>query len=206
MFLRKLGCREMKLPLPIKYSNEFLYRTGIISDLISSVTFIFLVLALYRLFKPVNEHLAKLMVALVIVQVPIGFIVDVFKIASFMTLKGEVLKTLQPNHLQNLAIIFRKIAGYGVTANIIFIGLWLLPFGKLVYKSKFIPRILGVLLITCRVAYIIDSFTILLFPEYRTFVSHGTIIFESIGEPLMILWLLIIGAKTKDTLSIKATN
>jgi hypothetical protein len=178
-------------------SNEFLYRTGIISDLISLVTFLFLVLVLYRLFKPVDEHLAKIMVVLVIVLVTISIFVEVFKIASFMTLKGEVLKALQPEQLQNLAIVFHKIAGYGVSVNTVFIGLWLIPFGQLVYKSKFIPRIFGIFLIINGIAYISDSFIFILFPDYRAFVSHYTIIFESIGEPLIILWLLIKGVKTR---------
>lgn len=178
-------------------SNEFLYRTGILSDLISSISFIFLVLVLYKLFKPVNDYWAKLMVVLVIVLVTIDVLLEVFKITSLMTLKGEVLKTLQPDQLQNLAILFRKVSGYGVSINTIFIGLWLIPFGMLVYKSGFIPWILGLLLIMNGVAYIIDSFIFLLFPEYRIFVSHFTIVFETIGEPLMILWLLIKGVKTQ---------
>jgi len=187
-------------------ANEFLYRTGIISDLISSITFIFLVLVLYRLFKTVNENQAKLMVVLVVVQVIIGILLEVFKITSLMTLKGEVLKALQPDQLQNLSIIFRKVAGYGVSVNTIFIGLWLIPFGLLVFKSRFIPRILGVLLIINGIAYILDSFIFLLFPYYRTIVSHFTVVFESIGEPLMILWLLIKGVKTQEQMSIKTDN
>jgi hypothetical protein len=187
-------------------AKEFLFRTGIVSSLLSNVLFLFLVMALYRLFKQVNEHQAKLMVVLVIVQIPINFILVTLKITSLMILKGEVLHALEPEQLQNLFIIFREIQGYGVSTNSIFIGLWLIPFGLLVYKSGFIPRILGVLLIISGITWIIDSFTLFLLPGYHSFVSQITIWVGSIGEPLMILWLLIKGVKKQELVSSIANN
>ncbi len=75
-------------------ANEFLFRTGIVIHLISVTLFLFLVLVLCRLLKQVNEHQAKLMVALVIVQIPIVFIIETCRITALMILKGEVLKGL----------------------------------------------------------------------------------------------------------------
>ena len=74
--------------------KEFLYRTGIVSSLLSSVVFVFLVLALYKLFENVNLSKARLMVALVIVQVPISFAIETFNIAAVMIAKGEIWKSL----------------------------------------------------------------------------------------------------------------
>ena|ERR1039457_5215567 len=65
-------------------SHEFLFRTGIINDLVSNTIFVFLVLLLYRLFRQVNGHQARLMVALVIVQIPAVFINEGFNIASLI--------------------------------------------------------------------------------------------------------------------------
>lgn len=178
-------------------ANEFLFRTGIISDLISNTIFVFLVSVLYRLFKRVNERQAKLMVALVIVQIPVVFIMEAFNISSLMILKGEILKTFELNQRQDLAMLFLKINDYGTLTLEIFWGLWLLPFGQLVYKSEFIPPMFGVLLIIGGIAYVIESLTHLLLPNYGAFVSQYTFVFYTIGELSIMLWLLIKGVKTQ---------
>ncbi len=157
---------------------------------------IFLVLVLYKLLKHVNEHLAKLMVALMLMGVSIAMFAEVFNFASLMILKGEVLTTFETEQLQDLALLCRKIFGYGMTAAGIFYGLWLFPFGQLVYKSGFIPRILGVLLIIGSIGYVFESLQFMLFPDYGGFVSEYAAIVYGIGEPLMILWLLIKGVKS----------
>jgi hypothetical protein len=176
-------------------SNEFLFRTSIVGDLISNTIFVFLVLTLYRLLKPVNEHKAKLMVALVVVQIPAVFIMEALNIASLMILKGEVLQTFELNQRQDLAMLFHKINEYGALTLEMFWGLWLLPFGLLVYKSGFIPRIFGILLIIAGVAYMNLSLGTLLFPSYSAFVSQPTLLLVAIGEISIMLWLLIKGVR-----------
>ncbi len=179
-------------------ANEFLFRTGIINDLISNVIFVFLVLVLYRLLKQVNMNNAKLMVALVLVQIPVVFISEAFNITSLMLFKGEMLKTFELSQRLDLAMLFLNINSYGSITLEIFWGLWLLPFGLLVYKSGFIPRVFGYLLIIGGAAYIIESLTQLLLPSYGTFVSQFTFVFYSIGELSIIFWLLIKGVKVKN--------
>lgn len=179
-------------------SNEFLFRTGFFNDIISNTIFLFLVLVLYRLFKQVNENQAKLMFALVIVQIPCVFIMEAFNITSLMILKGEVLKTFELSQRQDLAMLFLKINGYGTLPLEMFWGLWLLPFGLLVYKSEFIPRIFGILLVIAGIAYMIDSTISLLFPSYSLFVKTPTLLLVAIGEISITLWLLIKGVKTKE--------
>jgi hypothetical protein len=186
-------------------ANEFLFRTGIVSLLISSIIFVFLVLVLYRLLKQVNEHQAKLMVALVLVQVPIGFMIETFNITSLMIIKGEIMKALEPDERQNLAMLFLNIHRYAMITLEVFWGLWLIPFGQLVYKSGFIPRILGILLIIAGIGYTIDSLTFILFPNYRNLTSLPASIFSAIGEISTILWLLIKGV-ISDYASDKITN
>ena len=66
-------------------ADEFLFRTGIAGNFISVILFLFMVFVLYKVLKPVNEHQAKLMVALVVVQVPINFIIGVFSICLLYT-------------------------------------------------------------------------------------------------------------------------
>ena len=176
-------------------ANEFLFRTGIINDFISNTIFVLLVLVLYRLFKQVNEHQAKLMVAFVIVQIPFAFFMEALNITSLMIVKAEILKTLEPNQRQDLVMLFLKINDYGALTLEIFWGLWLIPFGQLVYKSIYIPRIFGILLIIAGIAYINDSFVAILFPSYSAFLNLPTLLLVAIGEISITLWLIIKGIK-----------
>ncbi|MFC2151823.1 DUF4386 domain-containing protein [Bacteroidota bacterium] len=176
-------------------ANEFLFRTSIINDFISNTIFLLLVLVLYRLFKQVNEHQAKLMVAFVIVQIPFVFFIEALNITSLMIVKAEILKTLEPGQRQDLLMLLFKINEYGALTLEIFWGLWLIPLGQLVYKSMFIPRIFGILLIVAGIAYINDSFVAILFPSYNPIFSKPTLLLVAIGEISIMLWLLIKGAK-----------
>jgi hypothetical protein len=176
-------------------TKELLFRTGIINDLISIIICVFLLFALYRLLRPINELRAKLMVALLAVTIPVFFIMEAFNITSLMILKGELLNAFELAQRQDMAMLFLKIGDYGGYTLEIFWGLWLIPFGQLVYKSKFIPGILGVFLILNGIAYIIPGITSLLLPNYRTLVSQIAMPFWILGEISITLWLLIKGVK-----------
>jgi hypothetical protein len=135
------------------------------------------------------------MVALVLVQIPAVFIMEAFNITSLMIFKGEILKSFELSQRQDLAMIFLKINDYGTLTLEMFWGLWLLPFGLLVYKSGFIPRVLGVFLILNGIAYIIPCFVSVLFPDYQTHVTQFAMPFWILGEISITLWLLIKGVK-----------
>jgi len=83
---------------------------------------------------------------------------------------------------------------YGLGILEVFWGLWLIPLGLLIYKSGFIPWIIGLVLVVGGIAYMVDSFTFLLFPAYDS-IPSGLIIVASLGEIAIMLWLLIIGVK-----------
>jgi hypothetical protein len=175
-------------------ANEFLFRTLIVNDLINIVITMILVLALYRLFEPVNERQAKLMVAYLIVLAPAVFIMEAFNIASLMIFKGEILKTLELSQRQDVAMFFLKINDYATLTFHIFWGLWLFPLATLVYRSRFLPRFLGVWLAINGLAYLAIAFTGLLFPDYKDIVSN--LAWPAIfGEFAFMLWLAIKGAK-----------
>lgn len=176
-------------------ANEFIFRTGIINSIISSAIFVFIGLALYRLFKHVNEHHAKLLVALVIVQIPVVFFMEALNITSLLLFKGEILKTFELSQRQDLAMLFFKINDHAIIVLEMFWGLWLFPFGMLVYKSGFIPRILGVFLIINGIAYIIHCLTHLLLPNYQALVFQIAVPIWTLGEISIMLWLLIKGVK-----------
>lgn len=176
--------------------SQLLYRIGIVSDLAAQILFVFLVLALYQLLKGVNQRHAVLMVALVLVQVPMAFANMLVGIAPLILLSGaDYLSVFDKRQLDALAMGFVSLRSYGISAVMALWGLWLLPFGLLVFRSGFIPRILGVLLIVGCFAYLAVSVTSLLFPAYARIVSQLKIL--AVGELLIILWLVTAGARSE---------
>jgi hypothetical protein len=178
-------------------AHETLFRLGIVADLISSVIFFFVAMALYRLLSGVNKTHASLMVALVLVSVAVGFMNVLNNIAALTLFRGaDFLSVFNKGQLDALAMLFLRLHGQGLGINEIFWGLWLFPFGVLVMRSGFLPRILGVWLIVNCFAYLALSFTSLLLPQYQDMVSR--IAFPVFfGEIAIALWLLIKGAKVR---------
>lgn len=185
-------------------SHESLFRTAIAATLICGVLSIYMAMVLYKLFKQVNALQARLLVAFVIVPIPISFAIEVFRMAALMILKGELLKTLGPLQAQDVAMLFLKMYGYGTVVWEIFMGFWLIPFGILVYRSKFILRIIGVFLFIAGIGYTVDTLTFILFPGYLKFTKLTAYTLSGIGEISIMLWLLIIGVK--DHLSITVVS
>ena len=178
-------------------AHESLFRLGIVAELLYAVTFIFVVLALYRLLKEVNQNHAALMVILGLVSVPIGFLNALNNAAALTLLSGaDYLSVFRIDQLHTLAMLFLTLHGYGNIVAAIFWGLWLFPFGLLVFRSGFFPRILGVWLIINCFAYLIISFTVLLLPDYKEVVSRAMMP-ALLGELAIVLWLLIKGAKVQ---------
>ena len=179
-------------------AHETLFRLGIVADLITSIIFIFVVMALYRLLSGVNTTHASHMVVLALVSAAVGFMNVLNNIAALTLFRGaDFLAVLEKPQRDALAMLFLRLHGQGIVINEIFWGLWLLPFGILVMRSGFLPRILGVLLIINCFAYLAVSLTELLLPGYASVVNRFAIIPET-GELWIMLWLLIKGAKVKS--------
>jgi len=176
-------------------ASEELFRLGIVSEMICAAEFIFLVWALYRLLGGVNKTQAWLMVSLGLVFVPFMLVNTLNEIAALTLLRGgDFLSVFDKRQLEAMAMLFLDLHRYGYVVGWI-LGLWLFPFGALVFRSGFLPRILGVLLIAAGFGYLADSLTPLLLPSYEGVVSRIANIPLTLGEPAIILWLLIRGAK-----------
>ncbi|HEU5232521.1 MAG TPA: DUF4386 domain-containing protein [Terriglobales bacterium] len=186
-------------------AHETLFRLGMLSDLITATMGIFLTLALYRLFKGVDEGLARLVVILgALVVTPIYFFNTVNDAAALLLARGpDFLSVFDKPQRDALVMVFIRMHGQGVLANEVFWGLWLFPFGLLVYKSRFIPRTLGVWLMLNCVAYLATSVTGILWPAYEQRVSNW--VFPLMfGELAIMLWLIIVGAKERQPLATAA--
>src|SRR5574341_1649919 len=170
--------------------SESLFRLAIAGNLFNSIAMIFVVLALYQLLKVVNKAMASLMVIFVLAAVPIAMLNELTQLAVLQLLSGaDYLKGFTTEQLQALAYLFLRLHSQGLLIAQIFWGLWLFPLGYLVFKSGFLPGILGVLLIIACFGYVIQSFAVFLLPNYNV----NIIFFTSWGELLIVLWLLIKG-------------
>src|SRR5216683_7587393 len=128
-------------------ASETLFRLGIAGQLICQAGFIFVALALYDLLKGVNQRHASLMVLLIVVSVPIAFLNELNSIAALVLVRGaDFLSIFEKPQRDALAMLFLNLRSYGFDVAAIFWGLWLFPLGLLVYRSGFLPRMLGVLL------------------------------------------------------------
>lgn len=180
--------------------SEFLFRLVIVSNLICQTSFVFLVLALSRLFKEVDTKLTKLMLTLVTVAVPIAFLNTLNLIAvQLVLIDADYLSVFEPNQLNAIVMMFLKLHGQGNIIAQVFWGLWLYPFGILIIKSKFIPKIIGVFLVIGCFAYLGITLTSLLFPHYSEMTTSILTLPLVIGEFSIIFWLLIVGIKIQKT-------
>lgn len=177
-------------------ASEFLYRSSIYVGLLSSLLYLFVALALYRLLQHVSETQAMLMVAFVLVGVAATFANSFSMLAVLIVLdRPDFLSAFEPAQLEGLAYLFVRLQSHGIQMLQIFWGLWLIPMGTLVYRSGFIPKIIGVSLWLAGAAYLASNFTFVLLPQYKAALSPFTAGLEMLELP-MIFWLLIVGART----------
>jgi hypothetical protein len=179
-------------------AHESLFRLGMLSELFCGVVLIFLVLALYRLFRNVDRTLAVLMVILGgVLPATIDFIVVLNDAAALMLVRGaEFLSAFDKPQRDALAMLFLRMHQQQVIIAEVLWGLWLFPLGALVFRSGFLPRFIGIWLFINGLAYLVTSLTGLLLPEYLGTVS-GITLPALLGEVALMLWLVIMGAKER---------
>ena|SRR5208283_1605094 len=176
-------------------ASERLFRIGFTSELVAALLFLLTAWALYLLLKPVNESLALLFVLLNIVGVAIECVSTLPRFAALLLVsRADYLKALNPDQLQGLAMFFLKFGGSGDTVSVLFYGAWLFPLGYLVVKSRFLPRILGILLIIDGVCLLICFFQLWLFPGHQR-LTYPLYPVMFIAECGLALWLLLKGVK-----------
>jgi hypothetical protein len=180
-------------------AHETMFRLSILGDLVGQVIFICLAIALYRLLSGVNKTWAGLMVAFVLVSAAVGFLNTLNNIAALLLFRGaDFLAVIDKAQREALGMLFIRLHSQGIFIDEIFWGLWLFPFGLLVFRSGFLPRFLGVWLMINCFGYLVLSVTALFFPEYyeAAFRYSQPVLF---GELAIMLWLLIKGAKVPAT-------
>ena len=167
-------------------ANEGTFRLGILSALTVQVCHIFIVLLLYKLLQPVNRNMAVLMVVFMLTSIPLAMLNELNHFAALFAACGGTAEMVEQ---------FFKLYDAGILIAGIFWGLWLFPMGILVYRSQFLPKTLGVVLLVASVFYVIDSFLSLGVSGYEGTAIAQIIEIPLYGEILFPLWLLIRGVK-----------
>jgi len=186
-------------------THETMFRLSILGDLVGQVIFICLAIALYRLLNSVNKIWAGTMVAFVLVSAAIGFLNTLNNIAALILFHGgDFLAVIDKPQRDALAMLFVRLHSHGHFINEIFWGLWLFPFGLLVFQSGFLPRILGIWLMINCFGWLALSIMALFFPTYydAAFRMAQPVLF---GELAIMLWLLIKGAKVRPAAAATAS-
>ena len=176
-------------------AHETMFRLAILADLTGAVIFICLGIALYKLLSGVSRTWAGLMIAFVLDSATVGFLNTLNNIAALTLFRGaDFLAVFDKPQRDALAYLFVRLHSQGILINEIFWGLWLFPFGLLVFRSGFLPRFIGVWLMINCFGYVALSVTALFFPDYyeAAFKWSQPVLF---GELAVMLWLLIKGAK-----------
>jgi hypothetical protein len=178
-------------------AHETMFRLAIFGDLVGHVIFICLGIALYRLLSSVNKIWALLMVSFVLVSAAVGFLNTLNNIAAVILFRGgEFLDVIDKSQRDAFGMLFVRLHNQGEFISEIFWGVWLFPFGLLVYRSGFLPRILGIWLIIACFAWVALSITAQFFPTNYS-AAFGWLQPAFFAEMAIMLYLLIRGANVK---------
>lgn len=181
-------------------SHQALFRLGILAGLLTSVLFICVGLALYRLLREVNPARARMMLGFVLVSGAVGFVNHLNYLAALDLYRSDLFAAIGTPQREALAMLFQRLHGHGMHIDEIFWGLWLLPFGLLVIESRFLPRLLGFWLIVNGVAYLALSMIAITTPAYYSFAFRAATPLL-LGEVAIVLWLLTKGARPAPALA-----
>ena len=175
-------------------ASATLFRVALVADLVSWAGFLVTALALYLLLKHANQLAAVAMVAFVAVMVAVGYLNTVNQYSALtIATSAEYARAFGQAGANALVLMFTNVQGNGLDMNELFFGLWLLPLSYLVIKSRYFPRVIGVLLIIAGFSWIAQFLVILLAPDLKgviSFLGVGTD-----GELVFIGWLLVRGAR-----------
>lgn len=181
------------------HSNLLLFRFSIYSSVICYAAFIVLPILLYKLLRPVGETTAIFMVVLALLSVPSSFHNLQYKYEVIRLIRASASPgNLNPGDLYASVLSALQRYDAGILLSTVFWGLWLLPFGLLVYQSGFIPRLFGVLLVLGCIGYLVNFTGHTLMEDYsKLTIGQYTGLLPAIAEIGICIWLLIFGIKEK---------
>jgi hypothetical protein len=176
-------------------AHEPLYRLGFAADLIAAVCYITVTLLLYDLFKPVNRSLSLLAAFFSLVGCAVMALCTLFHLAPLVVLGGaQYLSVFKVEQLQALALMFLKLHAQASSIYMVFFGCYCLLIGYLIFRSTFMPRIVGVFMAIAGLGYL----TFLSPPLANYLFPHILIPAGALGEGSLVVWLLVFGVNVQQ--------
>src|SRR5712691_8076103 len=175
-------------------SLESLWRFGIAAEFVLLTCAVALTAIFYVLLRPVSRFVALLAVFFNLVSLAVEAAVQMFLLGALFPLgKAEYLKAFAPEQLYALASLSVKSHSYGFGVALIFFGCECLVLGYLIFKSGYLPKAVGVLMLIAGVCYLTNSFALLLAPDFANRLFPAILVPAFIGETSFCLWLLVKG-------------
>ncbi len=177
-------------------ASEQMYRFGFMADLVCIVSGIFLSIIFYILFKPVNKNLSLLALIFGSVASAVMAINLLNQLAPLLLLhQTSYLKAFTIEQLQTLSLFFLNLQEKGYGISLLLFAFYFPIIGYLVYKSNFLPRILGVLYSVAGLGYLMNSLGMFLFPHLHPYLFPYVLLPAFIGEVSMSIWLIVKGVR-----------
>lgn len=178
-------------------AHEALFQLGFALTLISIACYVALTALFYRLFRPVSRSLALIAAFFSLVGLAIQAFGSLFQLAPLVVLGGSpYLSVFNVKQLQALALLFLNLNAQTGYISLVFDGLWLLLIGYLIFRSTFLPRILGVLMPIAGLCYLTNSFANFLSPEFAAYLVPYILI-PGVAEILLAVWLFVMGVNAQ---------
>jgi len=177
-------------------AHELLFRLAVVGDVIA-LLYVAYILLLYNLFKPVNRNLSLLAAWFSLVGCAVGAVLCVFQVAPLVVLGGaQSLSAFKTEQLQALALMLLQLHAQGSNVSMVLFGSYNLLIGYLIFRSTFLPRVLGVLLAFSGLCYLINCFANILAPAFAARLVPY-ILMPGVAELLLALWLLVMGVNAE---------
>jgi len=182
-------------------ASEFLFRLAIVFSLLSQVFLVFFGLTLFQLFKEVHRVLATVLLISIMMTAAIAIVNQLNNFGVLLVLSGaDYLKSFTPEQLKSMAFLFFRLAGSGQGLLEIFWTPYFFAFGLLAIKSRYLPKVIGILLIMMSVAYALNIYEKFLIPQFHPLMfTRLAMGMGALGGLPMMLWLLIKGARVPST-------
>lgn len=179
-------------------AHQLLFRLGFAAQIVAQALNIALAVIFFGLFRVVNRSFALLVVFLMLTGTAIETVAPLNRFAPLIILHGEnYLSAFNAEQLQGAAYASLQLYEFGFTTALVFFGFYCLSLGYLVFKSTFLPRIIGVLLAIAGLAYLTGNFANFLSPAFAARLFPYYLVFPGLGEGSLILWLLIMGVNAQ---------
>jgi hypothetical protein len=180
-------------------AHELLWRIGIACDLLMHLCDVPLMLIFYVLLRPVNRNLALLALLFNLVQTAVLVANKLNLLTTLFLSEGAYnLKGLEPHQLQALTYVYARVHGYGFSVGLMFFGCTCLVLGYLIFRSGYLPKILGILMQVAGLCYLTNSFVLIIAPALEGIIFPVILIPPFIAELSLCLWLLVKGVNVAN--------